>query len=86
MTEFEIANAFDKFAGDRETDSQIATAKLWQFCEDHPAGQEIIGNYDLERKVREILSSRGWKISSKSSFLGEDSDFDDNLEIVLNNA
>lgn len=86
MDQNEIADAFDEFAGDRDRSSQSATAAFWEFCEDNSIGQSLIGDSDLELKVREILSGRGWGINMGASFLGENPKFEDGLDAVLNNA
>jgi hypothetical protein len=85
MDEFGLADAFEEFASGREQTPQSATAAFWEFCGENE-GQCLVGNNDLEKKVRGLLSSRGWQLRKDGSLGGEGADFSDNLDMVLNNA
>lgn len=77
----DMVNEFEKYTNENKIENH--TRALWMFCEDHPIGEDIIGNKDVEVKVRKRLCDRGWKISTESSFFG-DADVNDYLDVVLN--
>lgn len=83
MDEFELADAFEEFATGREQTPQSATAAFWEFCGEE-GGQCIVGNNDLEKKVRGVLSNRGWQLRTDGSLGGSGATFSDNLDLVLN--